>query len=106
MPDLIPSAGLLLRKENPLRFLLVHASGPMGVGRPYGLPKGEPNKDEPIKDAACRETMEETGVKAPDVLQYLGFIDYVDGGGQITQSVCLLWPRSRGLPGNMCFMGS
>lgn len=81
MPDPILSAGLLLYKTNPLRFLLVHASGELGKGRPYGLPKGELDENEEPKAAAIRETKEETGVDAPDDLKYLGSIDYVDGRG-------------------------
>jgi predicted NUDIX family NTP pyrophosphohydrolase len=72
------SAGTLLYRqgENGLEVLLVHASGNYNRGKPWSIPKGESNADEPHKEiTARRETLEETGVVAGELID-LGYIDY------------------------------
>jgi predicted NUDIX family NTP pyrophosphohydrolase len=64
MPRL--SAGLLLFRRHPtgLQFLLAHPGGPFWKNKDHGswtIPKGEPNPNEDLLDAAKREFAEETG---------------------------------------------
>ena len=72
------SAGTLLYREGPegLEVLLVHPSGAYNRRAPWGIPKGEPDEDETdLKQTARRETREETGVEAGDLVD-LGYMDY------------------------------
>lgn len=71
------SAGTLLYRRTPagLEVLLVHASGTYNRGKPWGIPKGEPDPKEELEAAARRETWEETGV-VPGELHELGEIMY------------------------------
>jgi predicted NUDIX family NTP pyrophosphohydrolase len=72
------SAGTLLYRqgENGLEVLLVHASGNYNRGKPWSIPKGESDADEAhMEMTARRETLEETGVVAGDLVD-LGYIDY------------------------------
>ena len=71
------SAGALLYRYGPegLEVLLVHASGPYNRKAPWGIPKGEPDESEELESTARRETMEETGVVAGDLVA-LGSITY------------------------------
>ena len=71
------SAGTLLyrRREGQLEVLLVHPSGNYNRGKPWSIPKGEPDDGESLEAAARRETIEETGV-VPGDLQPLGSIVY------------------------------
>jgi predicted NUDIX family NTP pyrophosphohydrolase len=60
------SAGLLLYRlrESVLEVLLVHPGGPFFRSKDAGvwmIPKGEPDADEELLDAAVREFREETG---------------------------------------------
>lgn len=60
------SAGILLyrRSRSGLELLLAHPGGPLFARRDEGywtIPKGEPDVDEPLIDAARREFTEETG---------------------------------------------
>jgi predicted NUDIX family NTP pyrophosphohydrolase len=60
------SAGILLFRQTDagLEVLLAHPGGPLFARRDEGhwtIPKGEPNPDEPLADAARREFTEETG---------------------------------------------
>jgi predicted NUDIX family NTP pyrophosphohydrolase len=72
------SAGTLLYRHaaHGLEILLVHPSGNYNRHAPWSIPKGELDADETLEEAARRETEEETGVRAPDALVDLGFIDY------------------------------
>lgn len=79
------SAGTLLYREGPdgLEVLLVHPSGNYNRGKPWSIPKGEPDKEEPnLEDTARRETLEETGVTA-SALVSLGHADYRKSGKRI-----------------------
>jgi predicted NUDIX family NTP pyrophosphohydrolase len=79
------SAGTLLYREGPagLEVLLVHPSGNYNRGKPWSIPKGEPNADEPdLESTARRETSEETGVVA-GALVSLGHADYRKSGKRI-----------------------
>ena len=72
------SAGLLLyaASASGVTVLLVHPSGPYNKKAPFGIPKGEPDEDEPLEKAARRETLEETGIHVTGPLEPLGHIDY------------------------------
>jgi predicted NUDIX family NTP pyrophosphohydrolase len=71
------SAGTLLYRTGPqgVEVLLVHASGAYNQGKPWSIPKGEPDTDEALEAAARRETLEETGVTT-GVLTSLGYAEY------------------------------
>jgi predicted NUDIX family NTP pyrophosphohydrolase len=71
------SAGTLLYRQGSqgLEVLLVHPSGPYNRKAPWSIPKGVPDDEEDLLEAARRETWEETGVRASD-LAPLGHIDY------------------------------
>lgn len=78
------SAGTLLyrRPEGRLEVLLVHPSGNYNRGKPWSIPKGLPDPGEALEAAARRETIEETGVTAGDLVS-LGSIQYVKSGKRI-----------------------
>jgi predicted NUDIX family NTP pyrophosphohydrolase len=86
------SGGVLLyRRVAPgarLEVLLAHPGGPWFARRDAGhwtIPKGEPDPDEPIADAALREFAEETGFELPNVaLIELGSI--VQKGGKVVHA--------------------
>jgi predicted NUDIX family NTP pyrophosphohydrolase len=72
------SAGTLLYRHGTkgLEVLLVHASGNYNRGKPWSIPKGEPDPDETDLEAtARRETLEETGLVAGQ-LTLLGHMQY------------------------------
>lgn len=72
------SSGTLLHRqgEKGLEVLLVHASGNYNRGKPWSIPKGEPDPEETdLEVTARRETREETGVEAGPLV-YLGTIQY------------------------------
>ena len=63
------SAGILIYKKNPLRFLLVHPGGPYFSKKDKGwwtIPKGEIQEHESALTAALREFEEETGFRAQE----------------------------------------
>lgn len=71
------SAGTLLYRfrDGQLEVLLVHASGNYNRHKPWSIPKGEPDEGESLEAAARRETLEETGVTAGDLVP-MGEITY------------------------------
>ncbi|MCI0640600.1 MAG: NUDIX domain-containing protein [Gemmataceae bacterium] len=76
------SAGTLLYRQTPngIEVLLVHASGWYNRGKPWSIPKGEPDPSEAdLEGTARRETLEETGVAA-GTLAPLGNMKYSKSG--------------------------
>lgn len=74
------SAGTLLFRRAPnggIEVLLVHPAGGYNKKSPWSIPKGKPDPDEGLEQAARRETLEETGVVAPEGLRPFGSITYV-----------------------------
>jgi len=71
------SAGTLLYRDGPagLEVLLVHPSGNYNRHKPWSIPKGEPDANEDLESTARRETLEETGVVAGELIS-LGSIQY------------------------------
>lgn len=71
------SAGTLLyrRRDHGVEVLLVHPSGAYNRRAPWSIPKGLADGDESLEDAARRETLEEAGVEAGELIS-LGSIDY------------------------------
>ena len=73
------SAGLLLfrRRDGRLELLLAHPGGPFWRSRDDGawtIPKGVPEPDEPLLEAARREFSEETGTRPEGSALPLGSI--------------------------------
>ena len=80
------AAGTLLYRTGPdgLEVLLVHASGNYNRGKPWSIPKGEPDDADADLDAtARRETLEETGVAVTCPLAPLGKMKYSKSGKEI-----------------------
>ena len=71
------SAGTLLYRqgEQGLEVLLVHPSGAYNRKAPWGIPKGLPDEGVGLEETARRETLEETGVAAGELVE-IGHIDY------------------------------
>lgn len=71
------SSGTVLYRQTELglEVLLVHPAGNFNRRAPWGIPKGQPNPEESLEDAARRETMEETGIVAGELVA-LGYVDY------------------------------
>jgi predicted NUDIX family NTP pyrophosphohydrolase len=71
------SAGTLLYRDTPsgLEVLLVHPSGNYNRRAPWSIPKGLPDEGEELEQAARRETLEETGIEAGELVA-LGAIEY------------------------------
>lgn len=77
------AAGILLHRTGPqgLEVLLVHASGWYNRGKPWSIPKGEPDPGETdLQATARRETLEETGVDVAGPLVSLGTVRYSKSG--------------------------
>ncbi|KAB2897144.1 MAG: NUDIX domain-containing protein [Kofleriaceae bacterium] len=72
------SSGTVLYRKGPagVEVLLVHPAGHYNRRAPWGIPKGQPNPNEALEEAARRETMEETGVIVDGALVALGHVDY------------------------------
>jgi predicted NUDIX family NTP pyrophosphohydrolase len=96
----IESAGLIVyrRSGQLLEVLLVHPSGNYNRRAPWGIPKGLPEKDEPLADAAIRETREETGLDLNDPavssLVSLGFIEYTRSRKRVHAFAFEAWPEA------------
>lgn len=73
------SAGTLLYRRNGqgTEVLLVHPAGNYNKKAPWSIPKGKPDPGEELEQAARRETLEETGIVAPEQLISFGCIAYV-----------------------------
>jgi predicted NUDIX family NTP pyrophosphohydrolase len=72
------AAGTLLYRQgdNGLEVLLVHSSGNYNRGKPWSIPKGEADPGETdMSVTARRETQEETGVVAGDLVP-IGSMQY------------------------------
>ncbi len=71
------AAGTLLYRRGPdgLEVLLVHASGNYNRRAPWGIPKGGSEEGEDLETTARRETLEETGVEADELIS-LGEMTY------------------------------
>jgi len=71
------AAGTLLYRITPSghEVLLVHPSGNYNKKAPWSIPKGLLDEGEDRETAARRETREEAGVEAGDLV-YLGYSDY------------------------------
>lgn len=78
------SAGTLLYRtlEGRLEVLLVHPSGAYNRRSPWSIPKGIPDDGEELEAAARRETWEETGVTAGELVP-LGSVKYLRSGKMI-----------------------
>lgn len=84
------SAGIVLfrRPGSRLEVLLAHPGGPFFDKRDSGhwsIPKGEPDEDEPLVDAARREFLEETGVTLPNGA-WLELGSIVQKGGKVVHA--------------------
>jgi len=71
------SAGTLLYRvgESGLAVLIVHPSGNYNRKAPWSIPKGLVDAGEDFESTARRETLEETGVAAEELVA-IGSIDY------------------------------
>ena len=89
------SAGTLLYRQGQqgLVVLLVHPSGNYNRRAPWSIPKGEPAAGETLEQAARRETAEETGVCAGELVE-LGHADYKRSRKRI---YCFAGPVSAGI---------
>ena|SRR5689334_23210406 len=75
-PKPISAGTLLYRKTSEgVEVLIVHPSGAYNRKSPWSIPKGLPDEGEELERAARRETLEETGVEAGELVP-LGSIDY------------------------------
>lgn len=74
---MLESAGTLLYRRTPggVKVLLIHPSGNYNRRAPWGIPKGLVEAGESPEAAARRETAEEVGVTAGELIS-LGTIDY------------------------------
>lgn len=88
------SAGALLYRQHAgkLEVLLVHPSGNYNRRAPWSIPKGVPDGDESLEEAARRETCEETGVTAGELFS-LGSSDYQSRRKRVH---CFAGPASEG----------
>jgi predicted NUDIX family NTP pyrophosphohydrolase len=85
------SAGILLfrRTGAGLQVLLAHPGGPIFARRDAGhwtIPKGEPDPDEPLIEAARREFREETGLPPPDGGEWRELGSIVQKGGKVVHA--------------------
>ncbi len=100
------AAGTLLYRQTPNgpEVLLVHPSGNYNRRAPWSIPKGELDELEDAEQAARRETSEETGVIASDLIP-LGHCDYTKSRKRVhafagpapqdAQPLCASWEVDR-----------
>ena len=100
------TAGTLLYRhtDQGLQVLLVHPSGNYNRKSPWSIPKGLPEQDEPLEQAARRETFEEAGIQ-PGTLFPLGHVDYTKSKKRVhcfagpapggAQPICASWEVDR-----------
>jgi predicted NUDIX family NTP pyrophosphohydrolase len=88
------SAGTLLYRQGAmdLEVLLVHASGNYNRKAPWGIPKGLIDPGETAEATARRETLEETGVVAGELVS-LGHMSYTKSRKRIE---CFAGPAPEG----------
>jgi predicted NUDIX family NTP pyrophosphohydrolase len=81
---MVESAGTLLYRHRGglVEVLLVHPSGAYNRRAPWSIPKGVVEAGESLEAAARRETLEETGVCAGDLVS-LGAVMYRQRGKRI-----------------------
>lgn len=109
------SAGLLMYRmcQDQLQVLLVHPGGPFFKNKDEGswsIPKGEPDMDEDLLDAAKREFHEETGLtsnapyrqlapvklKSGKVVHAWAFEGDCDPGAVVSNLFTMEWPPKSG----------
>ena len=75
------SSGTLIyrRARQGLEVLLVHPSGNYNRHKPWSIPKGVPDEGESLEEAARRETLEEAGITAGELVP-LGTVKYTKSG--------------------------
>ena len=107
------SAGVLLRRAEDGRVLIVHPGGPFWARKDTGawsIPKGEHDDGEDPEACARREFLEELGVEAPADLVDLGTVRQknrkevrafygegdLDVGGIVSNTFEIEWPPRSG----------
>lgn len=91
------------KNEGALEVFLVHPGGPFFARKDAGvwtIPKGEPEPNEPLMDAACREFKEETGLVPEPPLISLGSIKQKGGKTVHAWAFAGDWSPDQGLKGN------
>jgi mutator protein MutT len=92
--NIIPTAGVLIVKNEKV-LLVKHGETAEHLNGKYGLPAGRIQPNENIKEAACRELREETGLDAdPDGLirlpgEWFAAIERKNGAKQFALTVFL-----------------
>ncbi len=98
------SAGLLMfRRKEAYEFFLVHPGGPYFTRKDLGwwtIPKGLPEANEGLLDAACREFTEETGIVPTPPYHALGHIRQKGGKTVYAWAFEGSWSPEDGLPSN------
>lgn len=89
----------VLRLEEVPEILLVERKNPPFEGR-WALPGGFMEIEETLEEAARRELMEETGIKAGELIRYESYdVPGRDPRGRtITQVFILIWKEEMGKP--------
>jgi 8-oxo-dGTP diphosphatase len=89
----------VLRLEEVPEILLVERKNPPFEGR-WALPGGFMEIEETLEEAARRELMEETGIKAGELIRYESYdVPGRDPRGRtITQVFILIWKKEMGKP--------
>ncbi len=98
MPAVTSDVAVLRLEEVP-EILLVERKNPPFEGR-WALPGGFMEIEETLEEAARRELMEETGIKAGELIRYESYdVPGRDPRGRtITQVFILIWKEEMGKP--------